>query len=153
MNLSGNPWTLDQRLINDVTAEVVTGQGIGLESKTKKLPVKLTSTKPQPSCSFCKKPRLNVGKLIESPNGRTHICDECTVRPDRLALLSEKSKIQSSFFNRIDCSFCRKKMRASRLYLSTGDTQSGSYICKSCLSACRQILADESRSSPLASPD
>jgi hypothetical protein len=42
---------------------------LGLESKTNKLPVKLTSTKPQPSCSFCQKPRVNLAKLIESPTG------------------------------------------------------------------------------------
>jgi hypothetical protein len=49
------------------------------------------------------------GQTNRIPDERTHICDECTVRLDRLALLSEKSKIQSSFFKRIDCSFCKKK--------------------------------------------
>ena len=43
------------------------------------------------------------------------------------------------------CSFCKKRVRTSRLHLSAHDTQSGSYICKTCLSVCRQIVASEAR--------
>jgi len=95
-------------------------------------------------------PRVNVAKLIASPNKRTHICDECALQPSELALVSEKSQSQSSsrlgiFFDRISCSFCNKKVRPSRLYVSAGYKNSDSYICKSCLSVCRQILSDEAR--------
>jgi len=110
--------------------------------------VKVTSTKPEPRCMFCQKSRVDVAKLIESPDKHTYICEECA--------LQQKSTIQPSstltkFFNRMVCSFCKKRVRTSRLYLSARDTQSGSYICKSCLSVCRQILrADETSESSLA---
>ena len=68
----------------------------GLESKRETAAVKVTSTKPEPSCTFCQRSRVAVAKLIESPDKHTYICEECTLQPDRLALLSEKSTIQPS---------------------------------------------------------
>jgi ATP-dependent protease Clp ATPase subunit len=114
--------------------------------------MKLVPTNQNPNCTFCHKSRLDVAKLIASPDQHTFICNECTVLPDRLALFPEQIKKQSSsklrmFFTRIDCSFCKNKVKPSRLYQSARDTQSRSRICKSCLSVCRQILADEARES------
>jgi ClpX C4-type zinc finger protein len=101
-------------------------------------------------CTFCQKSRLDVAKLIASPDGRTHICNECALQPSQLALVSEKSQSRPSsrlgiFFDRISCSFCKKKVRPSRAYVSAGCVNSDSYICKNCLSVCRQILSDEAR--------
>lgn len=101
-------------------------------------------------CTFCQKSRVDVAKLIASPDKRTHICDECALQPSHLALLSEKSQTQSSsrlgvFFDRVSCSFCKTKARPSRTYVSAGCGNSDSRICVSCLSVCRQILSDEAR--------
>jgi hypothetical protein len=101
-------------------------------------------------CTFCQKPRVDAAKLIESPDKRTYICDECVLGPSHLRLVSETAQNQSSSrfgisFDRITCSFCNKKVRPSRLYVSAGYEHSGSYICKSCLTACRGFVADEAR--------
>jgi len=90
-------------------------------------------------CTFCQKSRLDVAKLIASPVGRTHICDECALQPSHLALVSEKSQSRPSsrlgiFFDRISCSFCKKKVRPSRAHVPAGCVNSDSYICKNCLS-------------------
>ena len=101
-------------------------------------------------CTFCQKSRADVAKLIASPDERTHICDECALQPSHLVLVSEKSPSQSSsrlgfFFDRLSCSFCKKKVRPSRAYVSAGCGNSDSHICKSCLSVCRRFLSDEAR--------
>ena len=137
-------------LINRVTGKVVTNRGTaGLESKHARTNVKLTCTTQQPNCSFCQKSRADVVKLIQSPDQSAYICDECAVLPDRLVLSSDQSENRSSrlrmFFNRVDCSFCKRRVKPSDLYLSALKTQPRSHICKSCLSVCRQILNDEVR--------
>jgi hypothetical protein len=101
-------------------------------------------------CTFCQKSRVDVAKLLASPDERTYICDECALQPSHLALVSRKTQSQSSstlgiFFDRVSCSFCKAKVRSSRTYVSAGCENSDSYICKSCLSVCRQILSDEAR--------
>jgi hypothetical protein len=101
-------------------------------------------------CTFCQKSRVDVGKLIASPDERTHICDECALRPSQLSLVSEKPHSETSsglgfFFEHARCSFCNERVRLSRLYASPGCENPDSHICKSCLSVCRQILSDDTR--------
>jgi ClpX C4-type zinc finger len=110
-----------------------------------------TDIKSDAKCTFCLKSRGDAGKLIESPDERTYICDQCALQPTHLALVSQKSRESQSssrlgiFFGRVSCSFCKQKVRPSRAYVSAGCENSDSYICKSCLSVCRQFLSDDSR--------
>ena len=129
---------------------------------TQKGDAQSSSINQPPKCTFCQKSREHVAKLIASPGHDTYICDECTVLPDRLALVAGQSKTRSSsklrmFFTRIDCSFCQNRVKPSRLYQSARDVESQSRICRDCLSVCRQILADDARESFLrtepSSPD
>ncbi len=93
------------------------------------------------ACSFCRKPQVEVARLIAGP--KVFICDSCVAtaeksmtgsggldRPVSLALAVEGSRAR--------CSFCSKRRMADRQLL-TGPAGS---ICSDCLNICRQILTD-----------
>jgi ClpX C4-type zinc finger protein len=116
-----------------------------------------------PACSFCQKELRAAKKLIRSPDGWTYICDECTLQPSRLRLEVDKSAARNDarsslicYLSRIlrhvwigptfRCSFCAKKTRFLRLFVSSFQFEIQSRICKGCLTACRQILKEEAES-------
>lgn len=94
-------------------------------------------------CTFCRRPKSEVAKLIAGP--KVYICDICVATaeqsmtpgptpalPGSLARAKEGSKAR--------CAFCRKGRTADRALL----TGSAGNICGECLSLCRQILTDSS---------
>jgi hypothetical protein len=117
------------------------------------------------SCTFCQKFQRDVKKLIASPDKHAYICDECTVEPSRLTLISAKSGDQRvldpSLCSRVRrllrnvwsgrsttalrCSFCLEKRRSIDLYASPVKTEIGAQICADCLAVCRQVLRDEAK--------
>ena len=116
------------------------------------------------NCTFCTKSRLAARQLIQSPDHRTYICDECVVEPRKLKLTVEEQEDQKdagslpSRFARflqehlepkkLRCSFCQKRLRSRDLYVPVAPAN-GAQICRECLAVCRQILKDEARTNTL----
>ena len=116
-----------------------------------------------PTCSFCQKGLRAAKRLIRSPEGWAYICDECALETRRLRLEADKSAARneersSLLFHlsrilrnaligpRSRCSFCAKKPRFFRLFVSSFQFEIQSKICKDCLTACRQVLKEEAES-------
>jgi hypothetical protein len=116
-----------------------------------------------PDCSFCQKELRAAKKLIRAPDGWTYICDECALEPRRLRLEADKPAARNDarssllfYLSRIlrnawmgptsRCSFCAKKPRFFRLFVSSLQFEIQSKICKDCLTSCRQMLKEEAES-------
>ena len=51
----------------------------------------------QLNCTFCGKSQQDSKRLIASPDHRAYICDECTIEPRRLQLISDKSEKSANY--------------------------------------------------------
>jgi hypothetical protein len=91
-------------------------------------------------CSFCKKPREGVEKLIAGPG--VAICDACT-RQCMLQLAAhdrgEHSHSGGGVLQAYRCSFCNKGQEEARVMLPSADC----VICDECVAVCRSILSQD----------
>lgn len=91
------------------------------------------------SCTFCKRSKEEVAKLIAGPN--VFICDACVALAERSLAKGSATRGALTLAGsgaKSRCSFCRKQGTADRQVL-TGPPGS---ICAPCLDVCRQILTD-----------
>jgi hypothetical protein len=102
--------------------------------------------------------------LIASADRHTYICDECSVKVDRLKrvecdpdelisalfLLSRLSNLirrnkSSTSQGQLRCSFCPNKKSTLGFYTSALRNEIRARICGQCLDVCRQILKDAAK--------
>jgi hypothetical protein len=111
------------------------------------------------SCTFCGNSQQIAHRLIESPDHRKYICDQCVVEPGRLKLAPEGHENRQDSFSpstsklgrffqeyfqpkQLRCSFCEKKIYSRDAHVSATHQVTQVQICSSCLVVCGQILSD-----------
>jgi hypothetical protein len=124
--------------------------------------MRIVNISKEKSCTFCGKSQQVARSLVESPDHRTYICDECVVEPSRLKLTAEEhenrkdASAPSPFrFRRflqehsepkqLRCAFCQKRVGSRDSHVPATHPVHQVQICSDCLAVCRQILTDEAQ--------
>jgi hypothetical protein len=108
----------------------------------------------QRRCTFCDKSESDAKVLIASTDKRSHICEECVLKPARLTAVSpqptdEPAPISPGIFwvfrrthsgPKLKCSFCNQKVKLPDAHRSAVHAGIQAQICISCLAASREIL-------------
>ena len=122
--------------------------------------MRIVNLNEEKSCSFCAKSHKTARWLIESPDHRAWICDECVVEPSKLKLAAEEQEnmedssslhfrlsrfLQLPKPTKLRCPFCQQKIPSRDLHVPATHTATQAQICSGCLVLCGQILSNEAQ--------